>query len=174
MEHAKDIISVKQPKQGYHHPDHVESVDLWTECVKKDVRFLRNQQIFRLSPSVSFIWLFYVPDFAAQYSSGRSSVVTDRSHSVITQIRSPSDVRYALNRRPPFSSPSSLASQSSLPTSPQSPLAWRTRKSNGGWPDLSSTERAPGVATISPRENLFVICGLGFTECPLEFLPAVG
>jgi hypothetical protein len=37
MEHAKDLISVKQPKQGYHHHNHVESVALWPGSVKKDV-----------------------------------------------------------------------------------------------------------------------------------------
>ncbi len=36
----------------------------------------------------------YLPTpHAAQYSFGKSNVVTDRSHSVIIQIHSPSDVR---------------------------------------------------------------------------------
>jgi hypothetical protein len=36
MEHAKDILSVKRPKQCYH-PDRVESVALWLGSVKNDV-----------------------------------------------------------------------------------------------------------------------------------------
>src|SRR4029077_7992014 len=99
-----------------------------------------------------------------QYSSGNSNVVADRSASVMIQSFSPAAVVYLLNSRKPCAKLYSFSRISSRSSSPQSPAAWRARKTAADWFARSRARSAPGVATIRPSENAAIIGAPLFVE----------
>src|SRR5262249_10222725 len=72
---------------------------------------------------------------------------------VTTRILTPLPVRYSETSCPPFLTAESLRSRSSSKTLPQSPNAWRVRKSPGSSPLSSIALSAAGVATTCPSSN---------------------